>query len=138
MAVTGYSYTMQLSKPSNPKETTMATTQKTFRQIITTMLAGQRALDKLAAQGITIRQHRNLDKMTNQQWVGGRLNDALCHYSRRWEVAGQTYAIRELLRAWGFAWDPARKCWWLPVDRTDGHTIARRLRKVMAKRGLAA
>lgn len=94
----------------------------------------ERAKARLEKMGIFLRFERRLIEMTNQQWNGGRLVDALCHYANRYELSGNTYAIRDLLKKWGFTWDVGERVWWIaPKQGLQMSDITKRILKVVGK-----
>jgi hypothetical protein len=66
----------------------------------------------LGRAGVRVQFKRRLMKMTNVTFTGGgRLNDGLCHYRNAIECDGNTYGIRDVLKANGMRWDAANKVW---------------------------
>ena len=67
---------------------------------------------RLNAAGITTSHKRRLMRMTNVRMASnGRLADATCHYRNAWEVTGNTYGIRDVIKSVGGTWDAENKCW---------------------------
>lgn len=83
---------------------------------------GVRRTDILEAAGVKVSWEKHLDRLSNARWQGGRLLDAKCHYVHRVTVSGNTFSIKDDLKAAGFRWDPANKAWWRLM--TTGLSIA--------------
>ena len=75
-------------------------------------MARQKAFDDA---GIKVSYRKHLLKMTKIEMRGGRLHDGVCHYQHQVTVAGDTYALRDTLKAAGYRWDAADKLWQRPM-----------------------
>lgn len=95
------------------------------------LLAHCRTAESLRELGVQFTIKRRLVKMTNVQWNRGQLYDAKCHYSNRQEVSGNTYAIRDILKAAGFRWDAGDRVWWIEAGwRGFGELAPRIVRRL--------
>jgi hypothetical protein len=46
---------------------------------------------------------------------GGHLADGTCHYQYQETVSGNTYGVKDALKAAGFRWDATDKLWQRPM-----------------------
>ena len=67
--------------------------------------------ERLEAKGLKVSYRKHLLRITNTRWHYGRLQDGTCHYQHQTTVAGNTYPIKETLKAAGYRWDPTDKLW---------------------------
>jgi hypothetical protein len=65
----------------------------------------------LEAKGVNVTFPRKAHYFNMRFDCYGRLQDGKVRYSTRWEVAGNTYPIKEILKGAGFRWDRGEKCW---------------------------
>lgn len=88
---------------------------RTAKQLLQSVIRGQRLKDRLEDAGIVFKHERRLMRMTNIQtcW-GGHLKDATCHYRTATEVSGNTFPIKDVLKSNGFKWDHEHKVWYHP------------------------
>jgi hypothetical protein len=61
--------------------------------------------------GIKIESKRVVDRMWDEQWRGSELIDAKVTYKYVCIVSGNTFPARDALKAFGFRWNAAGKCW---------------------------
>jgi len=69
-----------------------------------------RIAKSLEANGINVSFPRKAHYY-NMTFHYGRLQDGKVRYTTRWEVKGNTYGIKEILKGAGFRWDGGEKCW---------------------------
>lgn len=87
----------------------------------------------LEAANIQVRSRKHLLRMSNVQFRGSRLHDATCHYQWQVTIAGNTYAMREVFKAWGFRWDEAYDLWYKPVKNTIADDVSATRKAVAAR-----
>lgn len=80
--------------------------------------------ERLEAKGLKVSYRRHLLRITNTRWSHGgtRLQDGTCHYQHQTTVSGNTYPIKETLKAAGYRWDATDKLWARPMT-TKGQSI---------------
>lgn len=90
------------------------------KTLITTALRNTRVIESLNASGfyLAVETRRTYRGM---RAVAGRIDDSNATVSTayRWELSGDTYAVRDLCKAHGFYWDPKLKVWHTPTANTD-------------------
>ena len=85
----------------------------------------QKALD---AKGLKVNSRNQLVGMRNVRWNRGQLADATCTYQWQVVVSGNTYPVKDQLKADGFRWDAGDKVWYKAM--TPGKSIADNLSDV--------
>ena len=80
------------------------------KEQVKSILRTGRISASLEANGIKVSFPRKAHYY-NMRFVCGRLHDGKVRYTTRWEVSGNTYGIKEILKGAGFRWDRAEKCW---------------------------
>jgi len=110
----------------------MTKTATIGRERIEELLAGVRTSETVRGLGVRFTIKKRLMRLSNVRTSrGGHLEDATCHYRNAQEISGNTYAIRDLLKAEGFKWDAENKVWHIaPNWRGWGQLAARIVRRL--------
>jgi len=81
------------------------------RQIIENIFRYNRIQDSLETKGIAIRG-RAKATYSNMKFDGyGRLQDGRVSYAQRYEISGNTFSVKEVIKSAGFKWDAGDKVW---------------------------
>jgi hypothetical protein len=67
--------------------------------------------DKIKAAGLTLSYRKHLQRLSKVRVYAGRLQDAVCHYELQVTIAGNTYPVKDALKAAGYRWDAGSQLW---------------------------
>lgn len=71
--------------------------------------------EALTAKGLKVSYRKHLLRITNTRWHYGRLQDGTCHYQHQTTVEGNTYPVKDSLKAAGYRWDATNRLWYRPI-----------------------
>lgn len=98
------------------------------------MEAAREREERLAAKGLKVTYRKALLRITNTRWShGGRLQDGTCHYQMQTTVEGNTYPVKDSLKAAGYRWHPGDRLWYRPIKAgTSIHDMLEETKDLLA------
>lgn len=106
-------------------EQTLLENGKTEEEVARTLAdydATMARAEAIEAAGLKVTYRKHLIRVSNVRWHYGRLQDGTCHYQHQTTVAGNTFPVKDALKAAGYRWDAGDKLWYRPMGQ-DGRRI---------------